>query len=105
MKYAIVESGGKQYKAVEGSTIEVDLLAAEAGQQVKLDSVLLLVDGDDVAVGTPTVRGAAVTADVVGMIKGPKITVFHYSPKKRIRKKQGHRAQYTRLLVKSIETE
>ena len=52
MKYAIVESGGKQYKAVEGSTIEVDLLTAEVGQQVKLDSVLLLVDGDQVALGT-----------------------------------------------------
>lgn len=105
MKYAIVESGGKQYKAVEGSTIEVDLLTAEAGQQVKLDSVLLLVDGEQVAVGTPRVSGAVVDTTVVGHVKGPKIVVFHYSPKKRIRKKQGHRAQYTRLLVKSIETE
>ena len=105
MKYAIVESGGKQYKAVEGSTIEVDLLTAEAGQQVKLDTVLLLVDGEQVAVGTPSISGAAVDATVVGHFKGPKIVVFHYSPKKRIRKKQGHRAQYTRLLVKSIETE
>jgi large subunit ribosomal protein L21 len=105
MKYAIVESGGKQYKAVEGSTIEVDLLAAEVGQQVKLDSVLLLVDGEQVAVGTPKVSGAVVDATVVDHVKGPKIVVFHYSPKKRIRKKQGHRMQYTRLLVKSIETE
>jgi large subunit ribosomal protein L21 len=105
MKYAIVESGGKQYKAVEGSTIEVDLLTAEAGQQVKLDSVLLLVDGEQVAVGTPMVAGVAVDTTVVGHFKGPKIVVFHYSPKKRIRKKQGHRMQYTRLLVKSIETE
>jgi large subunit ribosomal protein L21 len=105
MKYAIVESGGKQYKAVEGSTIEVDLLTAEAGQQVKLDTVLLLVDGEQVAVGTPKVAGVAVDTTVVGHFKGPKIVVFHYSPKKRIRKKQGHRMQYTRLLVKSIETE
>jgi large subunit ribosomal protein L21 len=105
MKYAIVESGGKQYKAVEGSTIEVDLLAAEVGQQVKLDAVLLLVDGEQVAVGTPNVSGAAVSAVVAGHFKGPKLVIFHYSPKKRIRKKQGHREQYTRLLVKSIETE
>ena len=105
MKYAIVESGGKQYKAVEGSTIEVDLLTAETGQQVKLDTVLLLVDGEQVAVGTPKISGAAVDTTVVGHFKGPKIVVFHYSPKKRIRKKQGHRMQYTRLLVKSIETE
>jgi large subunit ribosomal protein L21 len=105
MKYAIVESGGKQYKAVEGSTIEVDLLAAEVGQQVKLDAVLLLVDGEQVAVGTPNVSGAAVSTIVAGHFKGPKLVIFHYSPKKRIRKKQGHREQFTRLLVKSIETE
>lgn len=105
MKYAIVESGGKQYKAVEGSTIEVDLLTAEDGQQVKLDSVLLLVDGDEVAVGTPVVKGAAVNTTVMGTVKGPKVIVFRYSPKKRIRRKTGHRAQYTRLLVQSIETE
>jgi large subunit ribosomal protein L21 len=105
MKYAIVESGGKQYKAVEGSTIEVDLLPVEAGQPVKLDSVLLLVDGDQVAVGTPNVAGAAVETTVVSHVKGPKVVVFHYSPKKRIRSKKGHRQQYTRLLVQSIATE
>ncbi len=105
MKYAIVECGGKQYKAVEGATIEVDLLSSEAGQPVKLDSVLLLVDGEQVSVGTPNVAGAAVSATVVEHYKGPKIYVFHYSPKKRIRSKTGHRQQYTRLLVNSIEME
>ena len=72
MKYAIVESGGKQYKAVEGSTIEVDLLTAEAGQQVKLDTVLLLVDGEQVAVGTPNITGAAVDTTVVGSLQRPQ---------------------------------
>jgi large subunit ribosomal protein L21 len=105
MKYAIVESGGKQYKAVEGSTIEVDLLPSEVGQPVNLDAVLLLVDGDQVAVGTPKVSGAKVSTTVVAHVKGPKILVFHYGQKKRIRSKVGHRQQYTRLLVKSIETE
>lgn len=105
MKYAIVESGGKQYKAVEGSTIEVDLLSSEVGQPVNLDDVLLLVDGEQVAVGTPKVSGAKVSATVVAHVKGPKIYVFHYGQKKRIRSKVGHRQQYTRLLVNTIETE
>lgn len=103
MKYAIVESGGKQYKAVEGSTIEVDLLPEEAGKEVTLNGVLLLVDGDDVAVGTPTVKGAVVKTKVVEHFKGPKIVNFHYKPKKRIRQKTGHRQPYTRLLVEAIE--
>ena len=105
MKYAIVESGGKQYKAVEGATIEVDLLTAEAGQQVVLDKVLLLVDGDLISVGTPAVKGAQVTAKVVDHIKGPKLIVFKYSPKKRIRVKTGHRQQYTLLKIETIEVE
>jgi large subunit ribosomal protein L21 len=105
MKYAIVECGGKQYKAVEGDAIEVDLLEIEAGQPYKLDSVLLLVDGDQVSVGTPLVSGAKVNATVVSHIKGPKVIIFKYRPKKRIRVKTGHRQQYTRLLVNSIEVE
>lgn len=105
MKYAIVESGGKQFKAVEGDTIEVDLLNAEPGQPVDLERVLLLVDGDKVSVGTPVVTGAKVSATVVTHFKGPKLIIFKYSPKKRIRVKTGHRQQYTRLLVKSIATE
>jgi large subunit ribosomal protein L21 len=105
MKYAIVESGGKQYRAVEGSTIEVDRLNLEVGQQVKLDSVLLLVDGEQITVGAPVVNLASVSATVVEHVKGPKIVVFHYRPKKRIRVKTGHRQQYTRLQVNSIVVE
>lgn len=105
MKYAIVESGGKQYRAVEGSTIEVDLLSAEIGQELNLGSVLLLVDGDQISVGAPMVSNARVNATVVDHVKGPKIVVFHYRPKKRIRTKTGHRQQYTRLKVNSIEVE
>ena len=105
MKYAIVESGGKQFKAVEGSTIEVDLLPVEVGQPILLDSVLLLVDGEQISVGTPLVTGAKVTTTVQAQIKGPKIYVFHYGQKKRIRTRVGHRQKYTRLLVQTIETE
>ncbi|HNT53928.1 MAG TPA: 50S ribosomal protein L21 [Anaerolineaceae bacterium] len=104
MKYAIVENGGKQYRAVEGATIDVDLLPVEAGQQVDL-SVLLVVDGDQVAVGTPAVKGARVQATVAAHVKGPKVFTFKYSPKKRIRTKTGHRQQYTRLVIHSIEME
>ena len=105
MKYAIIDNGGKQYRAVEGSTIEVDLMDAEVGQQVNLGSVLLLVDGDQISVGAPLVDKARVSATVVEHVKGPKVVVFHYGPKKRIRTKTGHRQQYTRLQVNSIEVE
>jgi large subunit ribosomal protein L21 len=105
MKYAIVENGGKQYKAVEGSTIEVDLMPREVGEQVDLDQVLLFVDGDEVKVGAPGVNGAKVKTTIVSHVKGPKIVVFKYRPKKRIRVKTGHRQQYTRLMVNSIELE
>jgi large subunit ribosomal protein L21 len=105
MKYAIVENGGKQYRAVEGSTIEVDRMDVEVGQQIELGSVLLLVDGDQINVGAPAVGGARVSATVVEHVKGPKIVIFKYRPKKRYRVKTGHRQQYTRLQVNSIEVE
>jgi large subunit ribosomal protein L21 len=105
MKYAIVESGGKQYRAEEGATIDVDLLAVNKGDNVTLDAVLLVSDGENIAVGTPQVKGAAVKTTVVDHVKGPKLTVFKYRPKKRIRVKTGHRQQYTRLLIESIEKE
>jgi large subunit ribosomal protein L21 len=105
MKYAIIESGGKQYKAVEGGTIEVDLLPLEAGDKAALEGVLLVVDGETISVGTPVVKGAKIQAKVVAHVKGPKIEVFHYRPKKRIRKHTGHRQKYTRLQIESISVE
>lgn len=102
MKFAIVESGGKQYRAVEGQTIEVDRLPVAAGEQLNIERVLLVADGDDVLVGTPTVNGFEVKATVVEHIKGPKLVSFKYRPKKRIRVKSGHRQQYTRLMINFI---
>lgn len=102
MKYAIVESGGKQFRAVEGDTIEVDRLPVEPGDVLDLERVLLLVDGDAVQVGTPTLAGIAVTVTVLDHIKGPKVLSFKYRPKKRIRVRIGHRQQYTRLQVEHI---
>lgn len=105
MKYAILESGGKQYKAVEGATIDVDLLDVEVGQSVNLEEVLLVVEDENVHVGTPSLKGALVTTSVINHIKGPKVFTFKYSPKKRIRVKTGHRQQYTRLKIESIRVE
>src|SRR5581483_8527733 len=101
MRYAIVESGGKQYKAVEGKTIEVDRLSAKEGAQVDLRT-LLMADGDDFMVGTPTVNGIQVKATVVDHFRSEKLFRFKYSPKKRIRVRGGHRQQYTRLMVDFI---
>jgi large subunit ribosomal protein L21 len=102
MRYAIIESGGKQYRAVVGESIDVDRLPNEAGSQVKLERVLFMADDGDVRVGTPTVAGVTVAATVVDHVSGRKLTHFRYSPKKRIRVKGGHRAQFTRLMVDSI---
>jgi large subunit ribosomal protein L21 len=102
MKYAIIESGGKQYKAVEGESIDVDRLAVEPGVELKLEHVLLLVDGEAVTVGTPYITGMSVLAKVLAHVKGEKLTVFKYRPKKRIRVKTGHRQTYTRLLIDQV---
>lgn len=102
MKYAIVESGGKQYKVLEGKAVDVDLLNAEPGDEVIIDKVLLLAEDDSYTVGTPLVKGVKVVTKVDSHIKGEKIDVFRYRPKKRIRVKTGHRQQYTRLIVESI---
>ena len=104
MKYAIVESGGKQYKAVEGSDIVVDrLIDAEPGSKVNLNDVLLFVNDDAVSVGAPYVKGATIEGTVVGEEKGPKIVVFKYRPKKHYRVKTGHRQVYTRIKIDSIK--
>jgi large subunit ribosomal protein L21 len=102
MRFAIVESGGKQYRAIEGRTIEVDRLPIDTGNKFDFERVLLMADGDDILVGTPTVSDILVKVTVVDHTKGPKIDRFKYRPKKRIRVRGGHRQQYTRLLIDFI---
>ena len=102
MKYAIVESGGKQYKAVEGGIIDVDRMPVEVGETIQMDKVLLLSEEENILVGTPTVQGVSVKAKVIAHIKDPKVIVFKYHPKKRYRVKKGHRQQYTRLQIEAI---
>ncbi len=102
MRFAIVESGGKQYRAVEGRTIEVDRLPVEAGKKFDLERVLLMADGEEIMVGTPTLNDINVKVTVMDHLRGPKIDRFKYRPKKRIRVRGGHRQQYTLLMVDFI---
>ncbi len=105
MKYVIVECGGKQYRAAEGSLVSVDRLPGNVGDPVTLDQVLLVADDDKFLVGTPLVKGAVIKAKIVEHYKGKKILVFHYKSRENIRKRSGHRQQYTRLQVESIQVE
>ena len=101
--YAIVKSGGHQYRVAEGETVEIERLTAAVGDTVTLDEVLLVAGGKKgIMIGQPHVAGASVKATVVAEIKGEKIVVFKYKPKKRYRVKTGHRQKYTRLMIDSI---
>lgn len=102
MKYAIVESGGKQFKAVEGETIVVDRLPGETGEALTLEKVLMLVDGESVTVGRPYINGMVVHASIAEHFRGDKVVAFRYSPKKRIRVRRGQRHEHTRLMVDGI---
>lgn len=101
--YAVVKTGGKQYRVAEGDTIFVEKLDVTEGDNITLDEVLLLSNDGKVTVGNPTVSGAKVKAKVEGQRKSKKITVFKYKPKKNYRKKTGHRQPYTKLVIEKIE--
>lgn len=100
--YAIIETGGKQYKVSEGDFVFVEKLDVETGSDVTIDKVLVVANGDDVKVGAPYVEGATVTASAVKNGKEKKIIVYKYKPKKGYHKKQGHRQPYTKLEIKKI---
>jgi large subunit ribosomal protein L21 len=101
--YAIVETGGKQYKVQPGDMLQVEKLAAEPGETVDLDRVLMVADDDAVNVGTPLIDGAKVVAEVVDQGRGPKIIVFKYKAKVRYRRKTGHRQPLTTLRIREIQ--
>ncbi len=100
--YAVVQTGGKQYRVSEGDVITVEKLNAEAGSTVELDQVLVIGEEGHLTVGKPFIDGACVSAEVVENGKGEKVVIFKYKAKKDYRKKQGHRQPFTRLQVKSI---
>ena len=101
--YAIIRSGGKQYRAEAGATIDVDRLPNEIGDEVQISDVLLIADGEDTVVGQPNVAGAVVNTTVVDQFRGKKIIVYKYRQRTNYRRKQGHRQYYTRLRIDDIQ--
>ena len=102
--YAIVRSGGKQYRVEPEQLIDVDSLPAEVGSTVEMTDVLLIAGNGAVKIGQPVLEGARIIAEVVEQGRGPKIIVFKYKPKTRYRRRRGHRQGYTRLVVRQILT-
>ena len=100
--YAIVKTGGKQYKAEKDAVLIVDKLEGEAGTAVELGEVVLVVDGDSSTVGSPHVKGAIVRGEIVRQAKGPKIEAFNYKAKKNERKRWGHRQPQTHVKVTEV---
>lgn len=103
--FAIIETGGKQYKVEKGATVEVEKLDAEDGSTITIDKVVLISDNDDVKIGTPYVSGAAVVAKVLGQIKGEKIRVYKMKAKEHYQRTAGHRQKYTNLEITEIKAE
>jgi large subunit ribosomal protein L21 len=102
--YAVIRTGGKQYRVSAGQSLRVEKLAAEAGSEVVISDVLLIGQGDDVKLGAPLVSGAAVKATVLRQGKGDKIRIFKMRRRKHYRKSQGHRQAYTEIRIDSIDT-
>jgi large subunit ribosomal protein L21 len=100
--YAIIESGGKQYRVAEGDVIRCDLVQSEVGSDVTFDKVVLAGSGSDVQVGAPTLSGASVAGTVLRQARDKKILVFRYKPKKRVRKLRGHRQRFAEVKITKI---
>ena len=103
--YAVVRTGGKQYRVAPGDILEVEKLAGEVGESIVLDDVLMVSSDEGVKIGQPKVEGASVTARITGQHRGEKILVFRYRPKKRVRVRRGHRQYLTRLQIHKISGE
>ena len=99
---AIIVTGGKQYKVAEGDVVYIEKLDQEAGDTVKFDQVLAIIDGETATFGTPVVEGASVEAKIVKNGKGKKVRIFKYNAKKGYRKRQGHRQPYTKVEIAKI---
>lgn len=103
MMYAIIETGGKQYRVSEGDVVTIEKLEVGEGETVQFDRVLTVVGNGDVKIGKPVVDGAKVTGKVVGHGKGKKILVFKYKAKSNYRKRQGHRQPFTKVVIEKID--
>lgn len=100
--YAVIKTGGKQYKVAAGDKLKVEKLAGEVGSKVVIDKVLLVADGDNVTIGAPLVAGAKVNATVVSHGRGDKVMIFKMRRRKHYRKTQGHRQSYTEIQIDKI---
>jgi large subunit ribosomal protein L21 len=103
--YAVLMTGGKQYRVEAGSTLVVEKVGGEPGSSITFDRILLVGDGEDVMIGSPTVPGASVSATVLGEALGPKIVVFKFKQKVKYRRRTGHRQHLTRLRIDSISAD
>ncbi len=101
--YAIIKTGGKQYKVEEGRWVDVELLPQNEGEAVEFTEVLLVADGENTKIGSPLVPNSKVSGKVVKHDRGPKILVYKMRPKKHYRRKNGHRQYFTRVMVEKIE--
>ena len=100
--YAVIKTGGKQYKVAPGEKLKIEQIPADVGAQVTLDQVLMVGEGESVRVGTPTVAGVSVVATVVAQGRGEKVKIFKMRRRKHYQKHQGHRQNYTELVIDSI---
>ncbi|MDO9621453.1 MAG: 50S ribosomal protein L21 [Moraxellaceae bacterium] len=100
--YAVIKSGGKQHRVVEGERLKVELLAIEPGQSITFDDVLMVVNGDNIQIGTPVVAGATVTAEVLTHGRHDKVRIVKFRRRKHYRRQAGHRQYYTELKITGI---
>src|SRR5438105_4964420 len=100
--YAVIKTGGKQYRVEKGSTLRVEKLEGETGTKITFPGVLLVADGDKINIGTPVLTGAKVSAEILGIEAGPKLVVFQFRRRKAYRKKTGHRQKYTAVKITDI---
>ncbi len=101
--YAVIQTGGKQYRVEPGRTLRVEKLEGEAGSQISFDNVLLVANGDTINVGAPTVAGAKVTGEIMEQGRDKKVIVFHLRRRKAYRRKNGHRQAFTAVKITAIE--
>ncbi len=100
--YAVIKTGGKQYRVSPGDSIDVEKLPYEVGERIELDEVLLVANGPEAKIGQPLVEGVKVKATVTRQARGRKVVIFKYRPSKRYRRKKGHRQHFTRLRIDEI---
>jgi large subunit ribosomal protein L21 len=101
--YAVIQTGGKQYKVAPGDVLKVEKLEAQKGDTIEIKEVYMISDGDTMSVGKPTLASAMVTAEVMGDVKGEKLLIFKHRRRKGFRRTNGHRQNYTTLKVKEIK--